>query len=139
MRRLVVLVIVLTFASAVLAFNSDKPVVAPAATIQPIKAAPIKTHRETRVTVTGVVKEISDTTLSVERSVKDNVETMEFILEKPAENIKVGDRIKVSYIKKDGKNVARKVSPVVVKRVINKTEPAKVIITAPPEASPSKK
>jgi hypothetical protein len=64
---------------------------------------------------------------------------MEFTLDKPDENIKAGDKVKVSYIKKDGKNIARKVSPVTVKRVMKPAEPAKALKAAPSEASTYKK
>jgi len=138
MKRFIVFVIGLAFASGVLAFNTDKPPAVPSST-QPAKTTAIKVHRETRVSFTGIVKEISDTTLLVERSVKDNVETMEFTLDKPAEDIKAGDKIKVSYIKKDGKNIVRKVSPFTVKKIINKTESAKEIKVTTPEAPPSRK
>lgn len=131
-------VVGLALVSAVFAFNVDKPPVVPSNT-QPAKKGAIKVHRETRVSITGIVKEISDTSLLVERSVKDSVETMEFTLDKPAENIKVGDKIKVSYIKRDGKNIARKVVPVTVKRIINKTESSKDLKGTSPESPPVRK
>jgi hypothetical protein len=99
----------------------------------------MKARKETRVSFTGIVKEISDTTVMVERSVKGNVETMEFALDKPVQDIKAGDKVKVSYVKKEGKNIAMKVAPVVAKRIMKKAVPAKEIKPAPVEATPSKK
>jgi len=139
MRRFTLVVVGLAFTFCALAFATDKPSVIPSNT-QPVKkAAPIKARKETRVSLTGIVKEISDTTVMVERTVKGNVETMEFTLDKPVENIKAGDKVKISYVKKEGKNIAMKVAPVVVKRIIKKAIPPKEIKPAPVEATPSKK
>jgi hypothetical protein len=138
MKRFIVFVVGLAFASGALAFNTDKPPIVPSST-QPAKTAPIKARKETRVSFTGIVKEISDTTVMVERSVKGNVETMEFALDKPVQDIKAGDKVKVSYVKKEGKNIAMKVAPVVAKRIMKKAAPSKEIKPAPVEATPSKK
>ena len=137
MRRFIVFVVGLAFVFCALVFAADRPSYAPAKT-QPVKAAPTKAGK-TRVSFTGIVKEISDTTIMVERTVKGNVETMEFALDKPAANIKAGDKVKVSYAKKEGRNIAIKVAPVVVKKIIRKTAPAKEIKPAPVEAPPPKK
>jgi uncharacterized protein YqfB (UPF0267 family) len=56
----------------------------------------------------GTVLEISDVVLKIERKIKDRVETMEFVLEKPVK-FKVGDRVRVSYVEKDGKMIATRV------------------------------
>jgi hypothetical protein len=136
MRRFTLIVVGLAFAFCALAFATDKPSVVPYNT-SPAKAAPIKTRKETRVSFTGIVKEITDAAIMVERTVKGSVEAMEFALDKPAANIKVGDKVKVSYVKKEGKNIAMKVAPVVVKRIIKKVIPPKEI--KPIEAAPSKK
>ncbi|MCX5853260.1 MAG: hypothetical protein NTZ24_01520 [Deltaproteobacteria bacterium] len=138
MRRFTLIIVGLAFAFCALAFATDKPSVVPYNT-HPAKAAPIKTRKETRVSFTGIVKEITDTTIMVERTVKGSMEAMEFALDKPAANIKVGDKVKVSYVKKEGKNIAMKVAPVVVKRIIKKAIPPKEIKPAPIEAAPSKK
>jgi hypothetical protein len=138
MKRFTLITVGLAFTFYTLALATDKPSVTPSNT-QPVKAAPMKARKETRVSFTGIVKEISDTMVMVERSVKGNVEIMEFALDKPAQNIKAGDKVKVSYVKKEGKNIARKVVPVVVKRIIKKQVPAKEIKPAPAEAKPSKK
>ena len=48
---------------------------------------------------------------------------IEFVLDKPTEKIEVGDKVKVSYLKKEGTNIAIMVSPLVAKKVINKSIP----------------
>lgn len=107
MRRLMAVALGIGFfcASAFLysdtAMNADK---APAVT----KATPAV--KVTRMRVAGIVTEISDTTLKIERKVKDKAEIMEFALEKPVDKIKAGDKVKVSYITKDDKYVATRVS-----------------------------
>jgi hypothetical protein len=138
MRHFMVFVVGLAFAFGALAFATDKPSVVPSNT-QPVKAAPIKLRKETRVSFTGIVKEISDTTIMVERTVKGNVETMEFALDKPAENIKAGDKVKVSYVKKEGKNIAMKVVPDAAKKILKKVAPAKEAKPAPIEVPPPNK
>ena len=70
---------------------------------EPSKTVTIKPPKETRVSITGVVKEFTDTMIMVERTVKGKTEIMEFALDKPIEKIKAGDKVRVSYIKKDGK------------------------------------
>jgi hypothetical protein len=64
---------------------------------------------------------------------------MEFALDKPAQNIKAGDKVKVSYVKKDGKNVAIKVAPDVAKKIIKKAAPVKEMKPAPMDAASPKK
>ena len=84
------------------------------------KAPAVRTAKRTRVTFIGVVKGLSDTIILVERTVKGKVELIEFVLDKPTEKIEVGDKVKVSYLKKEGENIAIMVSPIVAKKVINK-------------------
>lgn len=67
-------------------------------------------EKETRMSATVKVTEISDTILKADRHIKENTETMEFSLEKACSDISVGDKVKVSYIIKDDKNVATKVT-----------------------------
>jgi hypothetical protein len=64
----------------------------------------------------GKVIEISETSVKIERTVKDKAEIMEFILENPAANIDVNDFIKVSYTVNDGKLVASRITKVKVKK-----------------------
>jgi hypothetical protein len=84
----------------------------------------MKSVKKTRVSFTGIVKEISDTKIVVGRNIKNHVETMEFALDKPAKNFKVGDKVKVSYIKKEDKNIVTRVVPAVERKIITKVAPA---------------
>ena len=85
----------------------------------PIKPAPQKTPplRETRMRATGRVTEISPAMMKIDRNVKDTVETMDFYLSKPLDKIKVGDEVGVSYITKENKNIAKRVSKVTKKKI----------------------
>jgi hypothetical protein len=136
MKHLIVLVAFFVFILNVCAFASDGTSTAPAKA-EPSKAVIPKLPKETRVSISGVVKEISNTMVMVERTVKGNTETMQFVLYKPVEQIKAGDKVRVSYIKKDDKLIAIRVSPVVAKKIIKKASPYKEI--KPAEAPPSLK
>ncbi len=86
-----------------IAFAADKPAT---------KADPAKTNavKIAKMNATGKVIEISEKTIIIERTVKDKVETMTFVLDKPVENIAVSDAVKISYIEKDGTLVAARVA-----------------------------
>jgi hypothetical protein len=84
------------------------------------KAPVIRTAKRTRVTFVGVVKGLSDTTILVERAVKEKAELVEFVLDRPTEKIEVGDKVRVSFIKKEGKYNAVRVTPVVNKKIMRK-------------------
>ena len=137
MRHFIVFVAVLTFAFAALACNVKETSDIPAKS-QPTQAAPMKSVKKTRVSFAGIVKELSDTTIMVKRNIKNHEETMEFALDKPAKNFKVGDKVKVSYIKKENKNIATKVVPAVTKKIIVKVAPANEPNPTSIEAQPSK-
>ncbi len=79
--------------------------------------------RVTRMQAAGVVTEISAALLIIERKVMEQVERMEFVLEKPAAKIKAGDKVKVSYITRDGKNIATKVTADIPQKAIKKGNP----------------
>ena len=64
----------------------------------------------------GKVIEISDEAIKVERTVKGEVEIMEFALEKPVKNMIVNDFVKIDYMEKDGKLIASKVAKVTLKK-----------------------
>ena len=111
----------LTFLLFAWAFAADQPVsTAPAAVTS-------QTAKITRMRAPGTVLEISDVVLKIERKIKDRVETMEFVLEKPVK-FKVGDRVRVSYVEKDGKMNATRVvkAPIIqVKKVAKPIKEAK--------------
>jgi len=138
MKHFMVFVVGLAFAFVVLACATDKSSDVPTKT-QPAEAAPMKSLKESRATFTGIVKELSDTTIKVERKIKNHVEAMEFALDKPAENFKVGDKVRVIYIKKEDKNIVRKIVPSVVKEIIKKAAPANEPKSTSLEAQPPAK
>jgi hypothetical protein len=78
--------------------------------------------RVTKMRAAGIVIEVTDVTLKIERKVKDKAETMEFALEKPSVNIKAGDKVRVSYITREDKNVATKVVADVPQTAIKKAK-----------------
>jgi hypothetical protein len=87
------------------------------------RAPAVRTAKRTKVTFIGVVKELSDTTILVERAVRGKVELIEFVLDKPTEKIRVGDKVKVSFIKEEGKYIAAHVTLAVNKKIIKKDTP----------------
>ena len=123
MKRLMLFAAGLTFLLFAWAFAADQPVsTAPAAVTS-------QTAKITRMRAPGTVLEISDVVLKIERKIKDRVETMEFVLEKPVK-FKVGDRVRVSYVEKDGKMIATRVVKPVILQVKKAAKPIK-------EAKPS--
>ena len=123
MKRLIVLVACFVFILSACAFAADGTSTAPNK-VEPAKAATVKPPKETRVSITGVVKEINSTMIMVERTIKDKTETMQFVLDKPVEQINVGDKVRVSYIKKDDKLTAVRVNRVVAKKIVKKPPPS---------------
>jgi hypothetical protein len=101
MKRLMLFAAGLIFILFAWAFAADPPV-------SSTPASPAKTTKITKMRAPGTVLEISDVKLKIERKIKDKVETMEFILEKPVK-FKVGDRVRVSYVEKDGQMIATRV------------------------------
>jgi len=94
-----------------LAFAADKP-------ISTVKSSQVKTTivKTAKMHATGKVAEISNESIKIERTVKGNVETMEFALDKPSVNILVNDSVKIDYTEKDGKLTASRVVKVTVKK-----------------------
>jgi len=120
MKRLAVVavagaIVILLIAIFAVKISSTVP-----AKVDSFKAPLVRAEKRTKVTFIGVVKGLSDTTILVERAIKGKVELIEFVLDKPTEKIEVGDKVKVSYLKKEGENIAIMVSPIVAKKVINK-------------------
>ena len=99
MKRLLVLLAALSFLFCGSVFAAE------ATNKKPVAAA-----KEASMSATGKVTEISDVILKIERSIKGKAEIMEFVLETTYPKISAGDRVKVSYITKDGKNVSTKVT-----------------------------
>lgn len=99
MKRILVLFVALSFLFCGSVFAAEAA-----------KAKPAAAAKETTMSATGKVTEISDTMLKIERTVKGKAEIMEFALEKAYPKIITGDKVKVSYMTKDGKNVSTKVN-----------------------------
>ena len=99
------------FLLSTLAFAVDKPA-------SPVKADPVKTNivKAAKMHATGKVIEISDASIKIERTVKGDVETMEFALDKPVKNIIVNDSVKIAYTENDGKLIASRVAKVTLKK-----------------------
>jgi hypothetical protein len=107
MKRALVLLVAVIFLFAGSALAADPK--AGAAKGAPAKAA--------SMTASGKIVDLSDTMLKLERSAKGKAETMEFGLDKPVSaDIKVGDKVTVHYVSKDGKKVATKVNKAAPKK-----------------------
>ena len=92
----------------------------------PVKVDPVKTNivKAAKMHATGKVIEISDASIKIERTVKGDVQTMEFALEKPVKSINVGDSVKIAYMEKDGKLIASRVARITLKQ--KEIKPAEV-------------
>jgi len=69
-------------------------------------AAPV---RITKMSATARVLELTGTSMKVERTVKGTAEIMEFVLDGPAPKIAVGDKVRITYVTRDGRLVAVRV------------------------------
>jgi len=119
MKRFLTITAALMLLAITLALAAEKP-----------PAAPPLRPRVPEMSAAGKVMEISDTVLRIERTLKGKVETMEFYLEKPFLNIKVGEQIRVNYREKEGRNVLLRVAPA------KKTAVQKTGKEAPKETKP---
>ncbi len=99
------------FLLSTLAFATDKAA-------SPSNAEPIKTNivKAAKMHATGKVIEISDESIKIERTVKGDVEVMEFALDKPVKNIIVNDSVKIAYTENDGKLMASRVAKITFKK-----------------------
>jgi hypothetical protein len=93
--------------------------------------------RVPEMSTAGKVIEVTAVVLKIERTLKGEAETMEFILEKPFPNIAAGDLIKVSYRQKNGQNVLIRVAPAKMTAVQKpKKGTPKVVKPVEPKAAP---
>jgi hypothetical protein len=111
MNKALSYIVGLVFLLSVMAFAADKPGSA-------IKSEPLKTNvvKTAKMHATGKVIEIYNELIKIERTVKGDVESMEFALDKPAVDIGVNDSVKIEYMEKDGKLVASRVTKVILKK-----------------------
>ena len=116
MKRVLVYIVCVAFLLSALAFAADKPAT------DTIKVDSAKTNvvKSPKMNATGKVIEISDSSIKIERTVKGNAETMEFVLEKPAVNITVNDSVKIAYIEKDGQLLVSRVVKATPKKMEKK-------------------
>ncbi len=134
MRRLMNPIIWLLFICCAIFFAGE------AVSISTDKAEAVKTSQPkatsskiTRMIANGKVVEVTDTVLKIERSVKRKdpiTEVMVFQLEKPVQ-VNVGDRVYVTYIKKDDSFIATRVNNVSKKKQEGKPDKAAAIKAAP--------
>lgn len=118
-------VVGLFFVLSTFAFAVDRPA-------STVKADTVKTNivKAAKMHATGKVVDISDEAVKIERTVKGDVETMEFALEKPVKNININDSVKIDYTESEGKLIASRVAKVVfrqkeMKQTETKTLPGK--------------
>ncbi len=99
--------------------------------------APPAPPRVPEMSTAGKVTEVTATLLKVERTLKGEAETMEFVLEKPFADIAVGDQIKVSYREKDGRLILIRVAPAKMTAVQKpKKDPPRTAKQAAGQAAP---
>jgi poly(3-hydroxyalkanoate) synthetase len=119
MKKALWYVVGMVFLLSTLAFAADK-------SVSTDKVSPVNTNivKAAKMHATGKVIEISDTSIKIERTIKGDVQTMEFALEKPVKNIIVNDFVKIAYMEKDGKLIASRVTKVTFKK--KEIKPAEV-------------
>ena len=115
----------LVFLLSVMAFAADKKTSA-------IKSEPLKANivKVAKMHATGKVIEISNESIKIERTVKGDVEFMEFAIDKTVADVGVNDSVKIEYMEKDGKLIASRVTKVILKKkevkpIETKTVPGK--------------
>jgi uncharacterized protein (DUF342 family) len=116
MKRALVYIVSVAFLLSALVFAADKPVT----NTTKVDRAKTNVVKSTKMNATGKVIEISDSSIKIERTVKGNAETMEFVLEKPAVNITVNDSVKIAYIEKDGQLLVSRVVKATPKKMEKK-------------------
>jgi hypothetical protein len=111
MKKALSFLVGVVFLLTAMAFAADKPA-------STIKDQPVKTNivKAAKMHATGKVIEISNEFIKIERTLKGDVESMEFTLDKPVADIGVNDSVKIEYVEKDGKLVASKVTKVILKK-----------------------
>jgi hypothetical protein len=111
MKKALWYVVGTVFLLSTLAFAADK-------SASPDRAGSVKTTivKAAKMHATGKVIEISDASIKIERTVKGDVETMEFALEKPVKNVIINDSVRIAYTENDGKLIASRVAKVILKK-----------------------
>lgn len=111
MKKTLLLMVCVIFLFSTQTFAIDKPA-------SPIKsdAAKVNIVKAAKMHATGKVIEISNELIKIERTVKGDIETMEFFLEKPSADILVNDSVKIEYTETDGKLMASRISKIIIKK-----------------------
>jgi hypothetical protein len=122
MKKFILHIIGVVFLFSTLAFAADNT--ASTNKINPVKANVVKAAM---MQASGKVVEISDISIKIERTLKGDIETMEFALEKPVTNVIINDSVKIEYTEKDGKQTALKVTKVTIKKKEVKTPETKSV------------
>jgi hypothetical protein len=121
MKKAMVCIIGVTFLIITLAFAADEP---SSGTVKAVVEKSVRS-KPAKMNARGKVVEISDQSIKIVRTVKGEAEMMEFILEKPAENIIINDLVHIAYMERDGKLMVSNVAKVVPKKAGKKeTKPA---------------
>ena len=106
MKKILVCVASVIFVMAALALAADTTV-KEANQKAALKQTAVKTAK---MNARGKVVDISEKAVTIERSIKGNLEIMEFALENPVKDIVVNDSVKIDYSVKDGKLTASRVA-----------------------------
>jgi hypothetical protein len=122
MKKYILHIIGVVFLFSTLVFAADDA--ASTNKIKPVKANVVKAAM---MQASGKVVEISDISIKIERTLKGDIETMEFALEKPVTNVIINDSVKIEYTEKDGKQTALKVTKVTLKKKEVKTPETKSV------------
>jgi len=140
MKRVTVGIIAIAFIFCALAFAGDQVIkVTPKS--EPAKAAAAASVKVVKMKATGKVVEVTDTMLRIERTVKGTVEPFEFALEKPLTKIKVGDKVIITYMIKDEKNVITRITkqnPRLRKKIVEPKEKSEPNMLPLPGSVPAK-
>jgi hypothetical protein len=112
MKKTLVYIIGAAFVLSALAVAADKP------STSTTKADHPKTNivKSAKMNATGKVIEISDASIKIERTVKGSAEDMEFVLDKPTDNIAIDDSVKIAYSEQNGQLLAARVVKVAPKK-----------------------
>lgn len=112
MKKALAYVTCAAFLLSAIAFAADKP----ASKTVSSETVKIGTVKIAKMNARGKVVEVTDKTIKIERRVKNEAEIMEFVLDKPVENIVVNDAVKIVYVEKDGILLASRVVKIIPKK-----------------------
>ena len=97
-KKTLVCAIAVSFVIAAFALAADSPV----KTVNQGTAIKHTTVKAAKMNARGKVVDISEKAITIERTIKGNVEKMEFALENPITGVAVNDSVKIVYSSKEG-------------------------------------